>query len=75
MEKENIISQYYENIPLKTRIQVANEISFINIIHELGYREDKVWTKDDEDILNKILELAAKHTENILKEIRDNEID
>ena len=30
-----------KEIPLKTRIKVANEMAFINLIVELGYREDK----------------------------------
>ena len=57
------------NIPLETRIKVLNEMAFINLIVELGYRESKVWTKDEDELLNKLLELADEHTDDILKEI------
>ena len=57
------------NTPLETRIKVLNEMAFINLIVELGYRESKMWTKDEDELLNKLLELADEHTDDILKEI------
>lgn len=60
-----------KEVPLKTRIKVANEMAFINLIVELGYREDKMWTDDENELLDKICVLAQKHTDSILKDIEE----
>ena len=60
-----------KEVPLKTRIKVANEMAFINLIVELGYREDKMWTDDENELLGKICVLAQKNTDSILKDIEE----
>ena len=67
--EDNIISDYCKDIDLKTRIKVKSEITFINLIHELGYREDKMWTSEEEEILNKLLKLASEFTNDVIDEI------
>lgn len=57
--------------PLDTRIRVSTQMAFINLITELGYREDKMWTKDEDELLNKLMNLAEKHTQDILNEINE----
>lgn len=57
--------------PLDIRIRVSNQMAFINLITELGYREDKIWTPDEHELLNKLMNLAEKHTQDILQEIKE----
>jgi hypothetical protein len=60
-----------KEIPLKTRLKVSNEMAFINLIVELGYREDKMWTDDENELLAKLCGLAKEHTDSVLKEIEE----
>jgi hypothetical protein len=68
---KNLIREIAKNIPLKTRIKVSNEMAFINLITELNYREDKMWTDDENELLSKLCVLAQEHTDNILKDIEE----
>lgn len=68
-ENEGIISKLTKNIPLDTRLRVANEISFITLLTELGYRENKMWTQDEDKTLSKLMKFAKKHTDIIMEEI------
>ena len=61
------------DIPLRTRLIVSNQIAFINLITELGYREDKPWGDDENEMLQKLCELAIKHADDILEEIDEAE--
>ena len=65
------IDKLVKEIPLKTRIKISNEMAFINLIVELGYREDKMWTDDENELLGKLCSLAQKHTDRILKDIEE----
>lgn len=66
-----LIEKIQNRTTLKTKIKVLNEIAFINLIVELGYREDKMWTDEENELLSKIIILAKKHTNNIIKEINN----
>jgi len=68
-KSKNLISDRAKNIPLKTRIKVSNEMAFINLIVELGYREDKIWTNDENELFGKLCKLAQEHTNSILNDI------
>ena len=68
---EGKIAKILKDIPLKTRLKVLNEMAFIDLISELGYREDKMWTDEEDELLSKLCKLAMKHTENILEEIEE----
>ncbi len=46
-------------------------MAFINLIVELGYREDKMWTDDENELLSKLCGLAQEHTDSILKDIEE----
>ena len=65
--KSKIAEDILNNILLETKIKISTEFAFINLIHELGFREEKYWSDGDVEILNKILELAKKHSENIIE--------
>lgn len=69
----NLISNWLKKnpTPLDIRIRVSTQIAFINLITELGYRESKYWTPDEDEILNKLMDLAEKHTQDILNEIKE----
>ena len=68
---ETNIRKLLEDIPLKTRLKVLNEMAFIDLITELGYREEKMWSDEEDELLSKLCKLALKHTENILEEIEE----
>ena len=70
-----IFEKLVKEIPLATRLKVANEMAFIDLIVELGYREDKMWTDEENELLGKLCELAQKHTDSILKDIEVWEAD
>ena len=68
MEKD-FIKKAMKQIPLSTRLDVLIEMSIIDIITKLGYREDKYWTDDENDKLSKIIKLSKELRKDILKEI------
>jgi hypothetical protein len=71
-----MINEYIKNnsISLETRIKVSTQIAFINLIHELGYRKEGYWQPEEDELLIKLINLADKHTENILEELsKENE--
>lgn len=75
--KNTIIDNYLKDNPpsLETRVNVLNQIAFINLIHELGYRKEGYWQPVEDELLSKLIELANKHTQDILEEIeKENEI-
>lgn len=71
--KSKIVEDILNNIPLETKIKISTEFAFINLIHELGFREEKYWSEDESEILNKILELAKKHSNDIIEIIKEDE--
>lgn len=68
---DKLLKKIIKEIPLETRIRTTNEIAFINLIVELGYRESKVWTDEEDELFNKICKLADEHTNNILQDIEE----
>jgi hypothetical protein len=67
--KSKIVEDILKRTPLKTRIKVDMQAAFINLITELGYRESKSWTEDEEPILQKLTEIANKTTDYIMESI------
>lgn len=70
-----IFEKLVKEIPLATRLKVANEMAFIDLIVELGYRKDKMWTDEENELLGKLCGLAQVHTDRILKDIEGWEAD
>ena len=74
--KENegsIISDWLKEnpTPLDIRIRISTQMAFINLITELGYRENKYWTPDEDELYKKLMDLAENHTQDILQEIKE----
>lgn len=65
--KSEIINRIRMKTELKTKLKVSNQMSFISLITDLGYREDKMWSDEDENILHKLCNLADNHTKNQLE--------
>ena len=61
--------------PLDIRLDVINDMYFIDLITELGYREEKAWTEEENEVLHKICKAARKHTLRILQTIQEWEKD
>lgn len=64
-----------KEVPLDIRLDVINDMYFIDLITELGYREEKAWTEEENEVLHKICKAARKHTLRILQEIQEWEKD
>lgn len=69
--KSKQLNNLIKDIPIEIILKVYNEMAFINLITELGYRKDKMWTDDEKELYNKIQTLAKKHTDDILDIIND----
>ena len=73
--RSKIVEDILKKTPLKTRIKVDIQAAFINLITELGYRESKSWTEDEEPILQKLTDIANQTTDYIMESIDDWERD
>lgn len=58
--------ELYEDILLDVEIKVNIEMAFINLITELGYREDKMWTPEEQKTLDRLMELADEFSKDLL---------
>jgi len=56
--------------PLDVRLNAINEMAFIDLLTELGFRADKMWIEDENDTLEKLCDSAKKATKWQLKEIK-----
>ncbi len=45
---------------LETRLSTLNRFAFIDLLYELGYRENKGWSLDEEEKLKKLCEMAEE---------------
>ena len=68
----NITDEILKNTSLESKLKVMNEMAFINLITELGYRKDRMWTDSENDLLQKLCDLAKEHTDNIIKKINEH---
>jgi hypothetical protein len=71
----DLIKEILKQTPLETRLKVLNEMMFIDLITEMGFREDKMWTEEENDQLSKLCNLAKKLTDLQLTEIKKWEED
>jgi len=67
--KSDIISKILKETPLEIRLNVDNEFAFINLITELGFREDKMWEDCEDPMLRKLIMLANELTKRQIKTI------
>lgn len=73
--RSKILEQILKEIPLEIRLQTSNEMAFIELLSELGFRENKMWSDDEDEMLQKLINFAKKHTEHQLERIKDWEKD
>ena len=70
-----ILDNILGKIPLKTRLKVLNEMMLMDFLVEFGFREDKQWTDEEEEMLTKLLNFTKRITKSQLSEIEDWELD
>lgn len=70
-----MLKEMLKSIPIEDRLTVLNELTFINLISELGYREDKYWTENENDKLMIIRKMSKELANDILEEIKEWEKD
>ena len=67
--ESNFLKNALKRIPLETRLNISIQSAFINLITELGYRENKAWADDENEILDKLIDLANVLSLEIIEEI------
>lgn len=72
--RSEIINKIMDAITIDTKIKIGNQMAFINLIHELGFRENKMWPSDeadhpDNELLKNIILLSDAHTERQMEKI------
>ena len=70
-----ILDKILKSIPLKNRFEVSIQMTFIDLLTKLGYREDKSWTDEEDNKLRKLRSLAEKLSKELLIEIKEWEED
>lgn len=68
----NLINKIRKRTKLKTKLKVLNEMAFIDLLSILGYREEKMWTPDEDEKLQKLMDYAKKHTDLQMNEIKEH---
>jgi hypothetical protein len=71
----SFIDKMLRETPLATRLRVSNEMTFISLLTELGYREEKAWGDDEQELLNKLCNIAKSHTDHQIQQILEWEKD
>jgi hypothetical protein len=66
------IKELASKVPLYVKLKVINEMAFISLLTELGYREDKSWGDDENERLSKLMKLAEQTTDEQFDTIREN---
>lgn len=66
-----LIEKILSKVSLENRLQVNTEIAMINLIHDMGYRENSFWTKDEDDKLDILLNAAQALTKENMKLIKN----
>jgi len=60
MEHKPDFEAMIDNMPVENKMKVENEMAFIDLITYLGYRENKMWTVDEDPILHKLCAKAKE---------------
>jgi len=64
---KEIMSKIFEKIikrtSLETRLNNVNQLNFIDLITDLGYRENKKWTEEEDELFQKLNDAVHKATE------------
>lgn len=73
--RSKIAEKVRKRTPLHTRLEVEAQVAFVDLITILGYREDKVWTREENELLQKISGYSIQHAKNIVKIVEQWEKD
>lgn len=73
--KNEIVARLLKKIPLEIRLKVSTEMAMIDLLTEMGYREDKAWTEEEDEKLHILVQAAERLTKWHLKEIKQWEED
>lgn len=73
--RSKVIDEVRERTKLSTKLKVLNEMAFIDLLTILGYREEKMWTPDEDEKLQKLINYAKKHTDRQMEEIKEHIIE
>jgi hypothetical protein len=68
---ENFIDSLNKNIDLHTRLKVMNEMNLIMFLTECGFREDKMWTPEEDELLTKLFDFAKTMTDDQIQIINE----
>lgn len=71
----DIFFDILKNNSLETRLKISNEMMFVELITQLGFRESKPWTKEEDEMLGKLCQLADLHTKRQLESIEQWKLD
>lgn len=63
---KDLIQKLLDETSLETKLRILNEMSFIDILTKLGYREDEMWTDSPED--DKKLKIICDEAKKLAKE-------
>lgn len=70
--KSELFEKILRETSLEIRFKVLLELFYLNLITDLGFREEKMWNENNEEdmkLLNKILEAAKKDSDSLLEEV------
>ena len=73
--KNELINNLLKSMDLESRLKVDNEFAFIELITLLGYREEKFWTEEEDEILGKLMKFAEVIAKRQVKTIKEWEKD
>lgn len=68
-DNKAVLDRLRKKITLEMRLEASNTAAFIDLITDLGYRESKPWSSDEDDLLNEIVQRANKLAKQQLAEI------
>lgn len=72
--KPELLKCISEETSLENNIKIVCEMAFITLLSDLGYREDKGWTDDEDELLSSLIDSAHNLASSIMQEIRDYEM-
>jgi hypothetical protein len=73
--RSKVLEKILKETPLEVRLNTSNEMAFIVILTELGFRDGNMWSEADDELLKKLCEFAKKHTKYQLERIKEWEDD
>lgn len=71
-EVQKLIEKLMNEIPLSTHLTVSIQLAMIDLLSSVGFRENEMWTDDEEDVLSIICDSAERLAKELEEElIRD----